>query len=626
MRSKTSCFNTALLKKNLTRFAPVWGLYILCLVLGTLLLYSNGGTAKQFHFAANMADMFIVMAVVNLFYAPLVAQLLFGDLYNSRMCYALHAMPVRRESLYVTNLISGLFFSLVPTAVMAAVCIPLMAGSCFVNAWQIPLYVFAASNLQFVCFFGIAVVSALCAGNRLGMLMIYGIVNFIASILYWLIDTLYTPMLYGVVTPTALQQMLTPIIYITDRAYLTTPSFSDIVEQYDRNWEAAVAEFTVTDQWPVLLIYAGIGIAFLVIGIFLYRKRHLECAGDALAFKILEPLFQVLVAMVTACAAQWFVSVFMGYSEDVIHTYLFLAAGLVVGWFGCRMLIERSTRVFRLKTFLGLAGLAAAVAVSLFATSLDIFGIETWQPKLQDVESVYFRSSQTSGQDLTEEADIARILSMQEEALTERLEHSGPYVEGIDGSWVYNIDSNSHLIGKKQDEITDCRMAFDAYITYTLHSGKVVVRRYVLWSDGESGDTARECLSDWDKVVNKRYWDKENVVENILADLRTIEVDGFERTEEPDRQFAEGLIEAIKLDCAQHNMAQDVYLHTGHFISKEVNDRGEHYKRSSISIYLNSNSRGWYIEIFPDSENTIKYLQSHDLLAYDISHNNLHYN
>ena len=34
MRSKTSLFNLAVFKKDVTRLAPLWGLYLLCLILG----------------------------------------------------------------------------------------------------------------------------------------------------------------------------------------------------------------------------------------------------------------------------------------------------------------------------------------------------------------------------------------------------------------------------------------------------------------------------------------------------------------------------------------------------------------------------------------------------------------
>ena len=38
MRSRTSCFNKTVFRKNLLRFAPVWGVYTLCLVVGILIL------------------------------------------------------------------------------------------------------------------------------------------------------------------------------------------------------------------------------------------------------------------------------------------------------------------------------------------------------------------------------------------------------------------------------------------------------------------------------------------------------------------------------------------------------------------------------------------------------------
>ena len=56
MKSKTSCFEKTIFKKNLTRFAPVMGLYTLCLVLGMVMLYQNNrNMGKSFWFASRMA-------------------------------------------------------------------------------------------------------------------------------------------------------------------------------------------------------------------------------------------------------------------------------------------------------------------------------------------------------------------------------------------------------------------------------------------------------------------------------------------------------------------------------------------------------------------------------------------
>jgi len=629
MRSKTSCFNAALFKKNLTRFAPAWGLYILCLLLGTLLLYTNGGTGKAFHFANNYMDLAQIMTIVNLVYAPIVAMLLFGDLYNSRMCYALHAMPVKREQMMVTNVLSGLLFSLVPTAVMTAVAMPLMGDSCFVNAWQIPLYTFAAVNLEYICFFGISVFCVMCTGTRLSMGLVYGILNFGARIIWWLIDTVYTPMLYGVVTPTALAENLTPVVKMAESPLFLQDNFSDIFELFQGDWSRAVARFSLTDNWSYLFVWAAVGAAFLVISLVLYRKRSLECAGDAVAFPILEPVFGILFAIVTGCFAQFTVTGIIGYAHHATMTYVFLASGVVVGWFAGRMLIERSTRVFGGKNWLGLGALTAVLAASLLLTHLDVFGIVTWQPKPENIQSVRFGTWYNDNAAFTDEEDIRRILAIQEEALVEKLDQAGPYVIGKDGSWVYNIDSNAALIEKDQMQIQDCRYVFRAHIEFKLKSGKTVNRIYHLWADGPSGDTARELLSRWE-VVNRRnnYGEDIDRLQMTLDELQEFYVDGMPGgyIRNPDRALVDGLLEAIQADCAENHMAQNYYLHNGYFESKAEDERGNKQKTSTIYISLSGERYGWNIEIYPDCTHTIRYLQEHDMLFYDLREENLHYN
>ena len=48
MKSRTSFFNGVIFRKNLTRFAPVWGLYTLCLLLGLMLVISVSDVYKLF--------------------------------------------------------------------------------------------------------------------------------------------------------------------------------------------------------------------------------------------------------------------------------------------------------------------------------------------------------------------------------------------------------------------------------------------------------------------------------------------------------------------------------------------------------------------------------------------------
>lgn len=625
MRSKRSCYDSVIFRKNLTRFAPAWGLYTLCLALGILLTYHNGGTAKAFHFGSNLADLIPIMSMINLIYAPLVAQLLFGDLYTARMCNALHAMPVRRECWLVTNVLSGLAFSLIPTAIMVIICLPLLSGSYFVNAWQIPLYVFVGINLEYICFFGMAVFCALCVGNRLSMVMLYGLLNFGAVIAYWLIDTLYTPMLYGVVTPTQLVGNLFPVAQFLDKTFIETGSLYNLREIFGDELKGAFATFTLTEHWSMLLIWAGVGIGFLALALVLYQKRNLECAGDAMAFKVLEPVFQILCAVVTAAAAQFFITDFLGFNDR--YYYIFLVAGLIIGWFACRMLIERSSRVFRLKNWYGLAVLTAAIALSLFLTYVDIFGIEDWTFNVEEIES----ATLSYNYELTEEEDIQKVLDMQSEALQTRLEDSGAYLQDENGQWVRFLDNGLTSEELKEYAELDARYAYYVNLTYTLKSGKEVTRRYPIWADSKAADGARDIFSRWEHVAgrNDRIYvnGKEteiSVLEEVLNTLESMHVDGMEPIAEGiDRAMAEDLLTAIKADCEEGNMAQVRYLHQGHFRKENPENESGYYYRPYLYLDLNGKNYGWGIDIYPECENTLQWLREHDMLYYEIMDNTL---
>ena len=172
MQSKTSFCNGTILKKNLTRFAPLWLLYTLGLLLISTLMYLEDG--QQFWFANRMGELIQYSGLINLFYAPAVAILLFGDLYNSKLCYGLHALPMKRSCWYRTHILSGLLFSLIPTAIMCGLAIPLLTNTCVVNGWQIGAWTFLGMNLTYLCFFGIAVVS--CSANWLVALVAIAVV------------------------------------------------------------------------------------------------------------------------------------------------------------------------------------------------------------------------------------------------------------------------------------------------------------------------------------------------------------------------------------------------------------------------------------------------------------------
>ena len=624
MQLKTSFFNPTVYRKNLTRFAPVWLGYALCLILGLVLMYSNGGNLKQYWFTYHMAEMIPVMGVVNLGYALLTAQLLFGDLFNSRMCNTLHAMPLRREGWFFTHMAAGLTFSLVPTAIMSVLSLPLLAGSLFDGAWKIAFCFFAAANLQYLCFFGIAVFSVMITGNRFAMAAGYGLINFGAQIVYFLIDTIYTPMLYGVVTPHTLASNLTPMVHMTNHDFVEMEDLSALRVLFGEQLTGAAATFTLTEEWRLLFYCAGAGIVFALAALVLYQHRQLECAGDAVAFPILVPLFQIPCAIVVAAAAQFFLENFLGVYN---HRFLILGFGLVVGWFIGKMLTERTTRVFRLRNWYGLAALFAAIGVSLLLTKIDILGIEDSRPAPEDIKSISFGTSQTGTSQLafTDEEDIEAILRLHEMALEEKLEDPGTYVEENGQLVRYNDYSNRQIeAGVTQGEVP-CVYATQVNITYELESGKLIKRRYNVWADGETGDICRELLSRWDYLGNN-YWyaslpDHQTLLDKVLSDFTGLYFSYATDAQQKQYQTLAdvySLLEALQADAEAGLLAQDRWLHYGTFRMEDADYEDGYADRSTYYVYIESPSYSWSVDIYPDSVNTVRWLQERGLLDAEI--------
>jgi len=558
MKSRTSFFNPTVFRKNISRFAPVWGLYIVCLFMGLFLMMDSG---TDYWLLANTAQCIQIMPVVNCGYALVCAQLLFGDLYSTRMCYALHAMPLRREGWFCTNVISGLLFSLVPTALMTVVNLILSFFSYMVNGWQIPLYWWLGSNLQFLLFFGLAVFCALCAGNRIGQFLLYGIINIASLLVFFLIDTLYTPMLYGVRNMEDPFLRFCPVGWMANTEFIDCKRIDTFVGMNAQGYEEYIShgEFTVTGHWWYLTLCAAIGIVLLAVALVLYRKRRLESAGDFLAFRPLEPIFLVVFSLAAGTCIHFLVSQIFGYWQG----YVFLFVGIILGYFAGKMLLERNVKVFSRGNWLRCCTLMGAFLLTLLITFLDPMGIESWVPEADEVvgvgvatgHSTYNRSQIT----LTEKEDIEAILTIHKQAMTDRIdETTRETVEVITASADGPTAefTTEEVIYKEQIPIK---------LTYDLVGGKTKTRYYYIYAEDEPGQTLKEYFSTVESVFGMP---REDMTEDYLDALaEDLYISGFaidpvhkleERLTHADRR---ALIDAIIADCADGTMAQHYAYH-----------------------------------------------------------------
>ncbi len=122
MKSKTSCFNLTIFRKNFTHYWPLWALYLSYLVVVIPLnLYLNitneyYGTyqaSRQYMAMENTLKTGFLPFPVFLF-AVVMAAAVFSYLYSARNANMIHALPVNRVELFVTNYLSGISFMLIP--------------------------------------------------------------------------------------------------------------------------------------------------------------------------------------------------------------------------------------------------------------------------------------------------------------------------------------------------------------------------------------------------------------------------------------------------------------------------------------------------------------------------------
>lgn len=637
MQSKRSFFNKTVFRKNITRFAPVWILYTLCLLVELAAIYSRQwySSDRAYWFTEEiMWNLPEIMGILNLFYGLLVAQMLFGDLYNGRMCSALHALPMRRENWFLTNVVTGFLFSAVPTLIAALALLPLLAGSVFVGVWKLPFLFWLCANLEFLCFFGMAVFAAMCVGSRFTMLAGYGVINAGAAIAYWIINTIYTPLLYGVITPSRWADELTPMTQLTRYHFFQIDTDYSILRTAMNETHCKLTDleafYSLTGEWWRLFAIAAVGLAMLALALLLYRKRDLECAGDAVAFPILRPVFLVLCTIFVAATSQYVVQDLVGYGNASVLRYCVLALGLVVGWFIGKMLLERTIRVFRKQNWYGLGALAALMVLSLLCTHFDILGIETRLPDPEKIEKATMTTSWMARQTLEGEEQLEKVLRIHRRGLENRPEGGdGLYIRGYDGNFHQFEDTNDALYDRTQKN-PEYTYAVHVVIEYTMKDGSEMSRYYSIWADEEEGNLTKQLLGSWEVVSEDKAELEDGSVgnraeaaaDNVLYMLKN----GDRISLEGDlREQAWSFLDAVRADCAAGNMIQDSRFHRGVFRNLEptTNWNGESYyeEYEQISLSIGSEVVGWSVSIFPESANCIRWLQDRGLLDMTIDPN-----
>ena len=559
MKSKTSFFNTSLLRKDILRFAPTWALYAAFLVLiftGTALSHNQASMATVL--SASLPS----FSFINLFYAMICAQLLFGDLFQSRLCNALHALPIRRESWFATHLVAGMLFSAMPVAAAGLIFLTVLG-----KFWMAALLWMLALTLQFLFFYAVAILSVMLVGNRFAAVVVYTILNFLSGIVLWLFYALYHPHLYGFVLSEVPFLRLCPVVWMT------------LFDWFAYN--GVTAHLYMGEGWGYLAICSGVALAILGLSLVLYRKRALEKAGDFIVFKPTAPIFLVLYTFSAGAAFHLFSNLFIG--EDV--EFIFLVIGLAIGFFTGLMLLERTVRVFRLKTFARFGILLAVFGLSLLLTIFDPLGLTRWVPDAEDVRWVsldYYSNIDLENHAITDEEIIRQVISIHQ----------------------HGVENPEQSDNGKSD--------FSIHLNYKLKNGQLVQRQYYIDTDSLAAMTLQNVLSRPEVIFGTQYATAEALGEALyMAEVENIKYNitneyGYEPIIVTDRAQLKGLAEALIADALAGNLCQH-WEFTGNYAEKAYIYMTTRQYNKDGSFY---SDHTWSVTVTGKATNTIAWLET----------------
>ena len=546
MRSATSYFNFTLLRNGL--------LWLMLLPVNILV---NGEYMSRVDTRiiplGFLTGSFSTAAVFSFFFGILTAMAVFSYLYSSRSAAFLHALPMRREGLFLTNYLSGLAFMIVPNIVvfLVSVVVETAFGILVFSSLFTWLVVTCCLNLFFYSF---AVFCGMFTGHILALPAFYGILNMLAAGLCYLLQNMASRFLFGFTGATWMEDVatwLTPILYL---AYHTS------IDYGTENTEACFVGL------GYVFLLALTGLIFVGLALAVYRRRQLESAGDVVSVSWVRPVFQYGVAFCCAIAlGTMFDNIFSSLLPS--SAWVLLVWMLVWGAFGCfvaAMLLHKSFWVFK-PCWKGCAVFLACLTAAMCLMELDGFGFETRVPSTAQIKSVFISDIETHPDDNLHWATYGISDPELIEAVTELhqriVEEKGWLEETANTRTISWVSADSDGLDLQTEGGTDLRLK------YVLNDGSVMERYYYLpvttetLEDPNSPDAMLQALLNTPGLSEDMYLggvaEDDRLVDAVLTNVWQAGTSRGYYTEEylPAEALTE-LEEAVRADLAAGNLGR----------------------------------------------------------------------
>ncbi len=372
MKSITSLFKKGIIISDLKRFWWVSALYALALFLATpmihfMRLFTTSVTDMEFiklniqdelRYLEGSSAIFLILAPV------IIGTLLFMYMQKSKAASMFHSLPLSRAVLYFNSCISAAILLVIPILFNAGVMFLLNGFTDLSDIYSASM-IFRWVGLQLLfglLFLSMTIFTGIFTGNSVAQVAFVYILNFLPYYLVEFVGGNLQSLLYGF------------------RSY-SNDSFMDKLPMSmlfltKRNLSASV-----------IVLFIILTIALFAGGLWAFKKRKPEMAGEVIAFRWVRPIF---IFGVTTCVAllggAYFASVFNTMPMEFTIFGLFL--GSLLAYIIVQMITNKTFKV--LNTYKGYLGFALVMVILLLGVKVDIFGYQNKVPAPESVVEVYF--------------------------------------------------------------------------------------------------------------------------------------------------------------------------------------------------------------------------------------------
>ncbi|WP_062515786.1 DUF6449 domain-containing protein [Halobacillus sp. KGW1] len=425
-----------------------------------------------------------------------------------------HSFPVKRPALFMHHILSGASLLLAPlllnyilllvTALAADVSAYYTLGN--LGYWLLLMVVIT------LLFFSVTVF----IGMLTGLSAVQGVLSYIFLLLpaglYALISYLLSSTVKGFSQNVILNESLDKFSPLLD------------IVVFERSYYVS-GEGEVAGELPVanmsLLIYGAAAVFFYFAALYLYKKRPLEAASNALASPILHPVFKFGTMFCSAL----FGGMYFGLTQN---SHSWMIAGFVIGgtigYLLIVMLIEKTWRIFIWKHAKGWAGYALITAVMIAVIPFLWKGYESYIPSAGEVEKVYFGNGYYQYEESQREGSNYSFVRSKEAIEQVRAVHE-------------SLIAESEPLEKSGE---------DFFIGYQLDNGKEVLRQYYV--DRKEITEGLKELYETEEYKNMHYPILQADISNIgKVDLYPV-TNGSEMPRLYDPEKISGFVEALRKD------------------------------------------------------------------------------